>query len=175
MAALRSTRRTHSLPPLLRGGRMEIGSLQTRSAGAVLLGSGPWALGPDAKAAPREHHNHRPPYGNAVSRSSWPAAHHSASSHMPIVQRGSNCPQLPNEDPPAQRGCTAQVRSTTPFKRRTRRCQCAPAMVAPPLARHLGRRGGVGSLPPPPAPRRPFHRAFFFAPALLRASFASQQ
>ena len=29
-----------------------------------------WALGPDANAAPRGHHNHRHPYGNAISRPS---------------------------------------------------------------------------------------------------------
>ena len=65
--------------------------------------------------------------------------------------------QLPNEDPPAQRGSTAHVRSNTPFWRRTRRCQCAPVMVAPRLARHRGRRGGVGSSAPrrPPAPLSP--------------------
>ena len=161
MAAPRSMR---SLRPLLRGGWMEVDTHQTRTAGAVVL-LGP--VGPDADAAPREHHNHRHPYGNSISRHSygnatsrpsWPKAHHSAS------KLHANCPtriHLPNGDPlpkcgPPRRSGDAHGAAD------------APRPWSPLPWRAISGGAAVSGLPPRPAPRRPFHRAFFAPPAATR-------
>ena len=150
----------HPLRPLLRGGWMEDDSSKPARRGRLLR-----ALGPDANAAPREHHNHRHPYGNAISRHSVWERHLQAlvASGTPFgLQSHANCPtriQLPNGDPLPK--CGPPRRSGD-----ARGAANAPRPWSPLPWRAISGGAAVSGLPPPPAPRRPFHA--FFAPAAAR-------